>query len=169
MLWSDIRKIYPNQWLVIEALEAHTTPNNQRELDKIAVIDVCSDGSAAMTRYRSLHSQFPGREFYFVNTSREALDIRERQWVGIRRNTKIDINPSASDVLHTIRGVGGTELVYLRKVDFLTVGGRSIPNFELEIGGMDYGFEINGILGMDFLTASGAMINLRDMQVNFLE
>jgi hypothetical protein len=39
MLWSEIRKTYPKQWLVIEALEAHTMPNDRRELDKIAVIE----------------------------------------------------------------------------------------------------------------------------------
>ena len=86
MLWSEIRKAYPNQWLVIEAIEAHTTLNNQRQLDKIAVIETCDDGIAAMKRYRHLHSQFPDREFYFVSTSREELDIREQQWVGIRGN-----------------------------------------------------------------------------------
>ena len=86
MLWSEIRKAYPDQWLVIEAIEAHTTPINQRQLDKIAVIETCGDGNVAMKRYRDLHSQFPEREFYFVNTRREELDIRERQWVGIRRN-----------------------------------------------------------------------------------
>lgn len=26
MIWSEIRKAYPHQWLIIEALEAHTTP-----------------------------------------------------------------------------------------------------------------------------------------------
>lgn len=79
----QIRKAYPNQWLVIEALEAHTTPSNRRELDKIAVIETCNDGVAAMKGYRALHSQFPEREFYFVNTSREKLDICERQsmWI----------------------------------------------------------------------------------------
>jgi hypothetical protein len=89
MLWKDIQKIYPNQWLVIEAIEAHTTPNNQRELDKIAVVELCDNGNVAMKRYRDLHSQYPSREFYFVHTSREELDIRERQWVGIRRNNAI--------------------------------------------------------------------------------
>lgn len=91
MLWSEIRKAYPNQWLVIEAIEAHTTPSNQRELDKIAVVETCPDGSAAMTRYRHLHAQYPEREYYFVSTSRERLDIRERQWVGIRRNHAIAV------------------------------------------------------------------------------
>lgn len=86
MVWSEIRKAYPNQWLIIEAIKAHTMPNNQRQLDKIVVIETCENGMAAMQRYRHLHSQFPAREFYFVSTSREALDIRERQWVGIRKN-----------------------------------------------------------------------------------
>ena len=85
MRWSEIRRAYPNQWLIIEALEAHTTPDNRRQLDKIAVIERCPDGSAAMHSYRFLHKQYPGREFYFVHTSREELDIREQQWLGIRR------------------------------------------------------------------------------------
>jgi len=89
MLWPDVRKAYPNQWLVIEALEAHTTPDNQRKLDTIAVIESCEDGQAAMNSYRRLHSQFPTREFYFVHTGREEIDIRERQWVGIRRNNAV--------------------------------------------------------------------------------
>ncbi len=86
MLWSDIRKAYQNQWLIIEALEAHTGPDSRRLLDRLAVIELCSDGNTAFQRYRSLHRQYPARELYFVNTSRDELDIRERQWLGIRSN-----------------------------------------------------------------------------------
>jgi len=32
---------------------------------------------------------------------------------------------------------------------------------------MDYGFEINGILGMDFLMKAGAVIDLQDLQIDF--
>ncbi len=32
---------------------------------------------------------------------------------------------------------------------------------------MDYGFQINGILGMDFLTQSGALIDLQSMRLTF--
>jgi len=86
MQWSEVRKAYPDQWLIIEALQAHTTPHGRRILDKLAVIERCSDGKAAMESYRRLHQQYPTREFYFVNTSREELDIHERQWLGIRRS-----------------------------------------------------------------------------------
>jgi hypothetical protein len=49
------------------------------------------------------------------------------------------------------------------------LGDYVFENFEIEIGGMDYGFEINGILGMDFLLLAGAMINLRDKQIEFMK
>ena len=69
MQWSEIRKAYPNEWLVIEALQAHTTPTHQRRLDRIAVVERCVDGNSAMQSYRCLHRQYPAREFYFIHTS----------------------------------------------------------------------------------------------------
>lgn len=86
MFWSEIRKAYPNQWLIVEALEAHTEFGNLRQLDRLSVIETCSDGNIALQRYRHLHRQYPHREFYFVHTSRAELAIIEQQWLGIRRN-----------------------------------------------------------------------------------
>ncbi len=91
MLWADIRKTYPKQWLVIEALKARTNTESQRKLEKISVIETCENGNIAMKRYRALHQEYPQREFYFVHTSRENLDIKERQWVGIRRNHAVAV------------------------------------------------------------------------------
>ena len=84
MRWMNIRKTYPNQWLVIEAVKAHSL-KTKRLLDKIAVMETCLDGTTAMQKYRRLHQQHPEREFYFVHTSRKQLDIQERQWLGVRR------------------------------------------------------------------------------------
>jgi predicted aspartyl protease len=64
--------------------------------------------------------------------------------------SRIGISPKADDILHTIHGVGGSEVVFTRKENYLRVGDKSISDFEIEISGMDYGFEIKGILGMDF-------------------
>jgi hypothetical protein len=89
MIWQEIRVTYPDQWLIIEALEAHTTVDNQRMLDRLAVTETCTDGNSAMQRYRALHNEYPQREFYFVHTSREELDIQERQWHGIRSNNAV--------------------------------------------------------------------------------
>ena len=79
----------------------------------------------------------------------------------------VQIIPRAEDILHAIHGVGGSEVVFTRRIDHLRVGECSIADFEIEVGGMDYGFKINGILGMDFLTRAGAIINLREMRIEF--
>ena len=81
----------------------------------------------------------------------------------------IDLVPSPQDTLYTIRGVGGAEVVFARHVDYLQVGERHIANFEIEVGGMDYGFDMHGILGMDFLLRTGALIKLRQMRVDFVD
>ncbi|OIP41900.1 hypothetical protein AUJ95_02585 [Candidatus Desantisbacteria bacterium CG2_30_40_21] len=86
MHWSEIRIAYPDQWLIIEALESYTMPDGRRQLGHLAVVEMCSDGSMAMQRYRQLHQQYPFREFYFVHTSRGEIDILEREWLGIRRS-----------------------------------------------------------------------------------
>ena len=65
MHWSEICRNHPNKWLIVEALEAHTTPDHRRQLDLITVVEECADGKAAMKRYRLLHQRYPEREFYF--------------------------------------------------------------------------------------------------------
>ncbi len=85
MQWFEVREAYPDEWLVIEALQAITTPNSLRQIKEISVVERCEDGKIAMQRYRQLHQQFPEREMYFIHTSRKELDIREIQWIGIRR------------------------------------------------------------------------------------
>lgn len=79
----------------------------------------------------------------------------------------VGIIPQAEDILHTIFGVGGSEVVFTRKIDMLSVGTYTIHHFEVEVGGMDYGFNVKGILGMDFLIATGAQINLHEMKIDF--
>ena len=79
----------------------------------------------------------------------------------------VGIIPRPEDVLNKLRGIGGTEVVYSRVVDRLSVGEASVSEFEVEIGGMDYGFEIQGILGMDFLRRTGAVLNLKGMTIEF--
>ncbi len=83
MHWGDVRASYPEQWLVIEALEAHTD-DHRRIVDHIAVVETCADGATAHRRYRDLHRSHPGRELYFVHTGVPSLEIQERPWLGIR-------------------------------------------------------------------------------------
>ena len=79
----------------------------------------------------------------------------------------IRLFPSPDDTLYTIRGIGGGEVVFSRQLDYLQAGARKLLDFEIEVGGMDYGFEIKGILGMDFLIQAGAVIDLRNRRIEF--
>ena len=79
MHWTEIRQQYPDQWLVIDALKAHTE-ENRRKLDQMTVVEICPDGATAYERYRELHQQHPEREFYFVHTSREELESAREHW-----------------------------------------------------------------------------------------
>ncbi|MBI5565593.1 MAG: retropepsin-like domain-containing protein [Chloroflexi bacterium] len=79
----------------------------------------------------------------------------------------IDLVPEPTDVLKLIQGVGGTEAVFTRHVDHLQVDEQQLRGFEIEVGGLDYGFAINGILGMDFLTQTRAVIDLSKGQLYF--
>jgi predicted aspartyl protease len=74
---------------------------------------------------------------------------------------------SPTDTLRRLRGVGGHEHVFSRRVDRFAIGDDGLDNFELEIGEMDYGFQLGGILGMDFLRAARARIDLDQLTINF--
>ena len=80
---------------------------------------------------------------------------------------QIGIHPQPDDTLYTIHGIGGTEVAFGRVVDTLQVGKVALSNFEIEVGGMDYGFAINGILGMDFLTKAKATLDFNQIQMIF--
>ncbi len=79
----------------------------------------------------------------------------------------IGIFPLPGDILHTIRGVGGIEVVFRRALDYLQLGDFRVFECEIDIGGMDYGFEMNGILGMNALMRAEALIDLRDKEIGF--
>ena len=83
MKWQEICNQYPHQWLLVEATIAHSE-NNERVLDEIAVVDKFSDSVSAINNYTQLHRKAPDRELYVFHTDREALNITERSWLGIR-------------------------------------------------------------------------------------
>jgi len=67
-------------------MNAHSE-NNYRILDELAlaIVDTFDDSMEAFRKHAELHKQNPQREFYFFHTSRENLDIREKNWAGLRK------------------------------------------------------------------------------------
>lgn len=84
MQWKEVRHTYPDKWVVLEAIEAHSD-NNIRVIEDMSVLDCFDDSMEALRRHAELHKLKPDREFYFFHTSRENLDIHEKKWTGLRR------------------------------------------------------------------------------------
>ena len=78
---------------------------------------------------------------------------------------KLDIFWQMSDELKFMRGISGREAVIEKLMDFVAVGGFRVDSLTVEMGALDYGFSINGILGMDFLLKVGAVIDLAAMEI----
>lgn len=83
MTWADIRRHYPHQWLVVEALQARSELG-KRQLEELTVVNAFPNGEAALRAYLKLHRDAPERELYVLHSDREVLDIAERAWLSPR-------------------------------------------------------------------------------------
>ena len=84
MRWDDLKKTTPQQWVIIEAIDAHTE-GEDRIIGNIQLVEIFGeDNNRALRRYAQLHKIHPEREYYVVHTSRPELNIKERNWTGIR-------------------------------------------------------------------------------------
>jgi hypothetical protein len=74
--------------------------------------------------------------------------------------------PEPTDVLRRVVGVGGGEFVFSKRIARLALGDLDATDFEIQIGAMDYGFPIQGIVGMDFLLKAAAIIDLGRLEIS---
>jgi histidinol dehydrogenase len=85
MNWKDVKEKYPNQWILFEALEAESK-DGYRIVDEISIIDVFQEGNKALKEYSEKHKKDKTREMYVYHTSNSELKIKERIWIGARKN-----------------------------------------------------------------------------------
>jgi hypothetical protein len=78
----------------------------------------------------------------------------------------VGLQYEADDTVQRIRGIGGAEFVFVKRVDRLSVGELQVSDFAIEVGAMDYGFAIDGIIGTDFLLQVGAVIDLSRLEIH---
>jgi hypothetical protein len=78
---------------------------------------------------------------------------------------EIGIELEMQDSLEQIRGVGGVEFVFTKRIDRIAADNLAVSDFEIEVGAMNYGFEIEGIVGMDFLTRTQAVVDLANLEL----
>ena len=91
------------------------------------------------------------------------MDRSKNKW--LIKIEEVDITIDMNDSIETIHGVGGSEFVYKKVIDQINLGNLYNRDVKVEIGIMDYGFEIDGIIGIDFLKQIGAIIDLEKMKV----
>jgi hypothetical protein len=58
----------------------------------------------------------------------------------------VGLQYEADDLVRRIRGVGGVEFVFIKRIDRLSVGELQVSDFDIEVGAMDYG------LAMEYTT-----------------
>ncbi|HEX4953691.1 MAG TPA: retropepsin-like aspartic protease [Thermoanaerobaculia bacterium] len=79
---------------------------------------------------------------------------------------ELGIAPEPSDRLLRVRGVGGTEFVFTKVLSALTVGDLAVMRFRVQVGALDYGFPLDGILGLDFLRATKAKLDFDALELS---
>jgi predicted aspartyl protease len=76
---------------------------------------------------------------------------------------EIGLFAEPEDIIGTISGVGGSEFVFFKTIETIEINELKIGNFQVDIGIMNYGLEIDGIVGMDFLLQTKGIIDLNDL------
>ncbi|MFB5268857.1 retropepsin-like aspartic protease [Paenibacillus enshidis] len=106
---------------------------------------------------------FSGRRLYLENVLLDTgsagiiLDADKVAEIGVR--------PEGTDRTAIIHGIGGTEIVFTKWFDAVVLGDWTVSGCKVEIGAMDYGIEIDGILGFDFIRTAGLLIDAYKMQI----
>lgn len=83
MKWSNIRDIYPNCWVLVEALATHSN-NHKRTIEEMSVVSEYDDPKHAWSSYKKLHLSEPNRELYVFYTGNEFIEVIEQPFTGIR-------------------------------------------------------------------------------------
>jgi hypothetical protein len=105
MIWTDIRRHYPHQWLLVEALLAHSEAG-KRQLDELAVVDVPGLGNSSPWILETPPRRSVAGAVRCPQRSRRAGDHRTHPARPPRRRMKIRLEHGLAylEVILTFRG-----------------------------------------------------------------
>lgn len=75
------------------------------------------------------------------------------------------ITLDGTEKIRNAQGVGGYERILKKNINTIEIDNTKLNNISLSIGDMDYGIDIDLLVGLDILKALDAEINLKDMQL----
>jgi predicted aspartyl protease len=70
-----------------------------------------------------------------------------------------------TDKVVAMSGIGGGEYVVEKQVDSLQVGNLVVSPFTIQMGAVEYGIPMDGILGADFLLQTGAVLDFKKLEI----
>ena len=68
-----------------------------------------------------------------------------------------------TEIVNQVRGVGGFEQILTKNYSTLNINGYLLNNTCMSIGDMDYGIDMDLLLGLDMLKALNADISIKNM------
>ena len=74
----------------------------------------------------------------------------------------LDINPSPTDPITRMYGIGGDEFSFRKRVERVTFAGVSLDGITLDFGRIE---GINGLIGLDILRPGEFVINLDALEL----
>jgi hypothetical protein len=77
----------------------------------------------------------------------------------------IGVTGELTDRIRFMSGIGGREAVIEKQIETLEVGNLIAHPFKIQMGSLSYDFAMDGILGADFLLATNAIIDFRNLQL----
>jgi predicted aspartyl protease len=77
------------------------------------------------------------------------------------RVAEIGLLPQLTDRLRLIAGIGGSELVVDSVIPAVTLAGVVVTQFPVELASLEHGILLDGIIGFDLLSATGAVVDLK--------
>lgn len=83
MRWSEVRKDYPDCWVVVEALSSRIY-DDEETIDEVTVVNSFEKSRDAYQDYLRMHKLDPQRDYLFASTVNEALKVKIQYWVGVR-------------------------------------------------------------------------------------
>ncbi len=77
----------------------------------------------------------------------------------------LGIKPELTDKTARLVGIGGGEYAVRKMVDAVEVDGLIVAPMIVQLAGLNYGYGVNGIIGLDFLMKTKAVIDFSKLEV----
>ncbi len=75
---------------------------------------------------------------------------------------EIGLKPEPTDLINSVQGIGGSESVIEKKIDSIILDDTVASDFHIQVSAMDYGIELEAIVGLDLLTHCRATMDLNN-------